>query len=152
MAGPEDKLGNPDIELGTLQIWIHGREFPDSMDYWDGNWLQITAHCSALGADVWTNGPFLRVPDIAGWIDACERLYKTFQGEAYLGGIEPEFAVTLMGDKLGHVTMSVDITPQYLTQRHTLKFDLDQSCLPTHISACRVLLDKYPMRGKPDSA
>jgi len=39
------KLGMPDLKLEGLQIWIHGRQFPDAADYWDGNWLRVTAHC-----------------------------------------------------------------------------------------------------------
>src|SRR5256885_6731459 len=39
-----EQLGTPDIKLGGLQVWVHGRQFPDAIDYWDGNWLRITAH------------------------------------------------------------------------------------------------------------
>ena len=48
-----EKLDVPDIKLAGLQIWIHSRQFPDTDDFWDGNWLNITAHCGADGASVW---------------------------------------------------------------------------------------------------
>jgi hypothetical protein len=57
-----DNLGAPDIKLDGLQMWIHGRQFPNEEDYWDGNWLNVTAHCGSQGADVWTSGPILHVP------------------------------------------------------------------------------------------
>lgn len=62
-----DNLGPPDITLNGLQIWIHGRQYPNDEDYWDGNWLNITAHCGSKGADVWTTGDILHVPDLARW-------------------------------------------------------------------------------------
>lgn len=40
-----------------LEIWIHGRQFENAHDSWDGNRLQATAHCGARGADVWIEGP-----------------------------------------------------------------------------------------------
>src|SRR5882724_344446 len=36
-----EQLGTPDIKLSGLQIWVHGRQFPNATDYWDGNWLRI---------------------------------------------------------------------------------------------------------------
>ena len=42
------KLGQPDITVGALHIWIHERQFPESEDFWDGNWGNATAHCSVV--------------------------------------------------------------------------------------------------------
>ncbi len=28
--------GEPDLRLEGLRIWVHGRQFPDHQDYWDG--------------------------------------------------------------------------------------------------------------------
>ena len=46
-----DHLGEPDIKLAGLQIWVHGRQFPDSDDYWDGNWLYVTRPGGRLGRE-----------------------------------------------------------------------------------------------------
>jgi len=37
----EDKLGKPDLSLAGLQIWIHGREFPNDKGSFDGDWLHF---------------------------------------------------------------------------------------------------------------
>jgi hypothetical protein len=50
VTDPFAKLGAPNLELEGLQIWVHGRQFPDSNDYWDGNWLRVTAHCGRNSA------------------------------------------------------------------------------------------------------
>ena len=45
------RLGKPDLRVAGFQLWVHGREFPDAQDEWDGNWLRLTAHCGeAAGA------------------------------------------------------------------------------------------------------
>jgi hypothetical protein len=52
----EDSLGPPALQVVGFQLWIHGRQFPDAQDCWDGNWLRVTAHCGANGATVWASG------------------------------------------------------------------------------------------------
>jgi hypothetical protein len=71
-----ENLGAPDIKLEGLQIWIHSRQFPNEKDYWDGNWLNVTAHCGKHGADVWASGPILHVPDLTRWLAALEEMTK----------------------------------------------------------------------------
>ena len=45
-------LGEPALRIAGFQLWVHGYQFPDSNDYWDGNWLRVTVHCGAAGASV----------------------------------------------------------------------------------------------------
>jgi hypothetical protein len=144
-----EQLGRPDIKLNGLQIWVHGRQFPDATDYWDGNWLRATAHCGTHGADVWTTGSILHVPDIVGWLADLERMKTSLTGEANLVPLEPELRVKLAATQLGHISMEVEITPDNVTQEHTFHFDLDQSYLDPVIESCRNLVTEYPVRGAP---
>jgi hypothetical protein len=146
-----EHLGEPDIKLDGLQIWIHGRQFPNEEDYWDGNWLNVTAHCGSHGADVWTSGPILHVPDIARWLDSLEWMNKSLSGEADLVSLEPELVVELKMDSPGKILMRVEITPDHMTQEHNFQFEIDQSYLVGLIESCRKILAKYPMKGKPDA-
>jgi len=84
-----NSLGPPTLEIDQLRIWIRGREFPSSLDFWDGNWLDITAHCSAGGADVWVSGPFLHLSELQSWFESTYQLNETLAGEAVLKCIEP---------------------------------------------------------------
>jgi DNA-binding ferritin-like protein len=43
-------LGTLDLKLERLQIWVYGRRFPDLHDYWDGNWLHVTAHWHVIAS------------------------------------------------------------------------------------------------------
>jgi hypothetical protein len=147
-----ENLGVPDIKLDGLQIWIHGRQFPNEDDYWDGNWLNVTAHCGAHGADIWMSGPILHVPDIARWLASCEEMNRTLSGEADLVSLEPELVVELKMKSSGHISMRVEITPDHMTQEHNFQSEIDQSYLAGLIESCRKVLAKYPIKGKPDAS
>jgi hypothetical protein len=141
------KLGRPNLKLEGLQIWVHGRQFPDSHDYWDGNWLRVTAHCGGKGASVFTTGSIIRLTELDHWRSGTENLLKSLDGEANLVCMEPELSVNLKHTSLGHITMEVSITPDHLAQRHWFQFEIDQSNLPPFIKQCQSILETYPIRG-----
>jgi hypothetical protein len=143
-----DRLGPPDISLAGLQIWVHGRQFLHAQDYWDGNWLNVTAHCGAAGADVWMSGPRMHLSELLRWRDEGTEMYRTLSGKADLACIEPELHVELKMQSLGQIVMTVNITPELLTQKHSFEFDVDQSYLPPFLRQCSQVLDEYPLRGQ----
>ena len=146
-----EQLGAPDIKLNGLQVWVHGRQFPHATDYWDGNWLRITAHCGTHGADVWTSGAILNLPALVSWLTELEDLDRSLTGEANLISLEPELCVRLSAGQLGQISMEVQITPDNVTQEHTFRFKLDQSFLKPVIESCRKIVTEYPVRGTPDN-
>jgi hypothetical protein len=144
-----EELGPPELKVAGLQIWIHGRQFPDSQDYYDGNWLRITAHAGAAGASVWASGTILMVPDLVQWADGCNALVKGETQEAELSPMEPELRLRIRQvDRLGHYAMRVQITPDNLTQEHSFEFEIDQTHLSSIASQCRAIAKAYPVRGK----
>jgi hypothetical protein len=149
MKNPEDKLGQPDLQLAGLRMWIHGRQFPSTDDYWDGNWLNVTVHCRAQSASVWTSGPIIHLSEIAHLLQGAEAMETSLQGEATLPCMEPELALTLKAEGLGHIAMVVDITPDNLSQAHHFRFEIDQTYLPHLICGCRIVLQQYPIKGLP---
>lgn len=146
-----ENLSAPDIKLAEFQLWVHSRQFPQADDYWDGNWLNITAHCGSQGAEVWVSGPILHAPDVARWLAALETMNQTLSGEANLVSLEPELNVEMKMESLGHISVKVDITPDHMTQEHVFQFEADQSYLEKLIESCRKVMAKYPVRGKPDA-
>jgi hypothetical protein len=136
----------PCLELASFRIWVHGRQFPDSLDFWDGNWLNITAQCDAPGALVSASGAILHLSELQDWYTASERLYETLTGEATLKCIEPALFVSLKAQSRGRMALAVEITPDHMTQQHRFTFDIDQSYLPTFLSQCKAILTAYPMR------
>lgn len=145
-----ENLGAPDLRIAGFQLWVRGRRFEDQTDYWNGNWLQVVAHCGANGASVWVEGPILMAPDVARFTDQCSALNEHLAGRATLDSVEPNLRVRVaIQDRTGHLALRVEITPDQLDQEHTFAFSLDQSYLPGILAQCRRVLASYPVRGHP---
>jgi hypothetical protein len=142
-----DELGEPNITLAGLKLWVHGYQFRESQDYWDGNWLHASAMCSEGGSSVLVQGHFIRTDEIIQWQSAVEKLGLELTGEASLECMEPNIAVTLKAVSRGTVEMEVRITPNQLTQDHTFRFEIDQSYLQPLSSQCARVLHAFPLRG-----
>lgn len=144
---PED-LGDPDLKVGGFQLWVHGRPFPDSSDYYDGNWLRVTAHNGASGASVWASGALLMVTDLVRWAQECEALAQGHAQVAELAPMEPELRVVIrQADRVGHLTLRIEITPDHLRQQHSFEHEIDQTYLADISRQCRAIVTAYPVRG-----
>ena len=143
-----EKLGEPDITFSGLKLWISGRQFPASSDYWDVNWLIVTACCESPGAEVWAQGPIIHLSEIQSWLTGLKELNQTVQGEAELACMEPELGAKVILDKLGHGSLVVHITPDHLHEHHSFTFEVDQSFIPGVIKDLENVLDRYPIKGK----
>jgi hypothetical protein len=144
----KEELGDPDIKIGGLRIWIHGRESPDSKDYWDANWVNVTVECQAQGSSVFTSGTIIHMSEISHFLSGAEKIHKALKGVAEMPCMEPYLSVKLEAGELGHIKISVDITPDHLQQKHNFIFETDQSYLLGLISDCKVALEKYPLIGE----
>lgn len=146
IAHSEQELGPPDLKIAGLQIWIHGRQYPQAVEEYDADWLRITAHCGASSASVWVAGSLLSSWSFVQFARECEVLLRTLRGKAQLWSHEPELLACLEAtDTLGHIKLIVDITPDHMTQKHRFEFEgLDQSYLPGVVSMCEGILATYP--------
>lgn len=134
--------------VAGLQVWVHGREFPDAMDADDGNWLRVTAHCGSSGASVCVGGSILQVTDIFRWGQQIALLLERKVDKAALDPLEPALSALIDSpDSLGHLRLWVEITPDHLHQKHVFDFEIDQSYLPGLITQCEQIGREYPVRG-----
>jgi hypothetical protein len=139
----------PDLEVAGLCIWVHGRQFPDSSDEFDGNWLVVTARCVHAGASVVVRGPIVSTVDIAGFVVQCDAMHRSTSNSAVLAPFEPALEVTLeASDDHGHVAARVRITPDHLVQSHEFRFEIDQSWLPLIVRQCEAIVARFPIRGR----
>ena len=143
-----DEAHTADLRLAGLRIRIHGRQFPDAHDDWDGNWLDVTAQCDDNSASVAARGPLLHLSELERWCGEAETLFETLTGKARLDCQEPNLSVLLEAASPGQITMEVSITPDHLTQKHWFRFEIDQSYLPFLIAQCRTIIEAYPLRGE----
>jgi hypothetical protein len=148
-----ESLGPAHLKVAGLELWVHDRRSPDAQDYWEGNWLIVTVRCAAEGATIWTTGPLVRVPDLARWAAALDRLQRPEGvGVATLTSDEPNLtAVIRSTERTGDLQLVVDITPDPLTQEHRLRFTVERSGLPDLVQQCRGIVSAYPVRD-PDGA
>lgn len=137
-----EKLGNPDIRLGPLKIWVHGFEYADNFDANDGDWLRASVHCGEKGAQVFVTGSILRLSELLEWLSQLEAMNSNLSGSANLDCIEPELKVEMESESLGHICTKVVITPDHLTQFHSFEFDLDYSYLSPLIAEIKKIQDR----------
>ncbi len=138
--------GPPDISFAGFQLWIHGRELENTQDYWDANWLRVTAHYGAAGADVWVQGSILHLGERESWLQELEKMSRTMSGKADLAPMEPELDITFEMGELRHISAQTRITLD--NQHHEFHAQIDQSYLPGLIRQIRMVLQDYPVRGK----
>ena len=141
-----ESLGAPDIALSGLKIWISGRQFENATDFWDANWLVVTAQCASAHSEVVARGPIIHLSELENWKSALQKLHETIQGEAGLNCMEPELDVSIKLDGMGAGSVAVSITPDNLTERHDFIFSIDQSYLPPLIRALQAILRTYPIK------
>jgi hypothetical protein len=141
-------MSEPDLKIVGLSIWVHGRQFESSDEYWDANWLRVTVHCGAHGATVEVTGSILHRMELQEWLDQARELHSALSGAARLECIEPELkACMTLTDGKGELV--IDITPDPVLQKHQFRFEIDHSYLPGLCSQLEKLLARYPLRGTP---
>ncbi len=141
-----ETLGTPSLDLFGLKLWIHGRQFPNATDFWDGNWLRVTAILSTSTSMVRTEGPIVHLREIYGLKAECEKLYETLSGQATLACLEPNLSVKITAGTSGHIDIEVSVVPDQFTERHEYKTTSDQTYLPGVIQQCEGILEQYPIR------
>ncbi len=92
------------------------------------------------------SGPIIHLAEIVQWVEEAAQLHRTLSGEANLTCMEPELFVALQATRLGHIEMTVDITPDLHTQTHQFLFEIDQSYLLGFIRQCQEILEAFPLR------
>lgn len=140
------ELGEPQLVIGGLRVWIHGRQFPQSLDYWDGNWLRVTAYCIYPDSIVRAHGAIIHLGEVFGLLRECEQLYQTLQGSAGLRCIEPNIAVEFNAETGGRIKVKLSITPDHMIESHSFEEEMDQTYLPPIIGSCQAILADFPIR------
>jgi hypothetical protein len=134
----------PPLILGGLSVWVLDKAFPESVEWYDGSWLQVRAECAAPGATVTANGPLLTAEDIGRLLAGMEAMHGRGASSAGMSPLEPNLAVSLTGSSKGRLRIDVRITPDSMTQEHRFFFDADVAYLAGPIEQCRAILRRFP--------
>ena len=141
----------PPLVLGGLRVWVLEKAFPQSVEWYDGSWLQIRAECAAPGATVTASGPLLTAEDIDHLLAGMESMHRWETSSAGMSPLEPNLVVSLTGNSRGGLRIDVRITPDSMTQEHRFFFDSDLTYLATPIEQCRDILQRFPLAERPAS-
>lgn len=144
----ESERKDPDFCIGGFALWISGRQFPESDEYWDGNWLDVIARCSSNSSMVQAAGAFVHLSELHDFLEGCKEIYDTLSGVAKLECMEPNLGLKIEMEKTGHLQLTVSITPDNLTEDHSFLFALDQSHLPPLIKSLEKIFDLYPIQNE----
>lgn len=141
---------DPSISIGALKIWINGRQFPDLSDYWDGNWIDVTALCEGMGSRIQVTGPFIHLTELQAWREDLKEFESTLKGSVELPAMEPTLNIKIEEEESsrGHLKCIVLITGDHLSEEHRYLFQIDQSYLPGLIAQLGAVLREFPIRGK----
>jgi hypothetical protein len=127
---------------------VHGYVYLGPIHPWDSNWLNVTACCGDDRAHVWVSGAILMTLDIQEFVKQCDALYRDKKGEIVFAPPEPNLRVHIRpSDSLGHLAVTVNISPEPTSQRHSFELTIDLSYLPAIISQCNAILSQFPRRG-----
>jgi len=136
----------PDLCIENFKLWILGRQFPDSNDYWDGNWLDVAVTCTGESSSVRAGGSILHLSELQKWLTECKQIYAALSGEAHLSCMEPNMDVKIKMESRGRCKFFVSLSNDPLIEKHSFIFELDQSYLPPFIQSLETLLHSYPLK------
>lgn len=138
----------PSLSIDTFDVWILGRQFPESQDSWDGNWLRVIAACKGKGSRVEVSGPILDTVSFTRFVAQLEAMESSLSGSAELSSVEPELKLVLsFTDSLGHIEGRLEITGDHMLERHVFLLSLDQSFIPGVLGELRKIVAQYPVIG-----
>jgi hypothetical protein len=143
------RLGEPDMSLFGLELWIHGREFNNG-EYWDENWLVVTLHYSSANSGVWLrNEPAVFITDLIGLNGWLRNIQVGGDFDPEFDFIEPHisFHADLFSDN--KIELTTNITPDQVLESHRFTRILDVTELTAGIDALEKTLGKYPLIGRP---
>jgi hypothetical protein len=141
---PDDIREPPSLVLGGLRLWVLEKAMPESVEWYDGRWLEVRAECAAPGATVTASGPLLTAEDIARLLAGMEALHRGQTRSAEMIPLEPNLVVSLTASSRGRLRIDVRITPDSMAQEHRFFFDADLAYLCGPIQQCREILGRFP--------
>ncbi|MBM7569938.1 hypothetical protein [Aquibacillus albus] len=136
-------------EKTKVEIDVKGREYPNSSDYWDGNWVVSNVKVEIPGYNVNFNAS-LRTDDIRDFVNDLKLMSRNLSGKAILKNLDSFIHFEGEMDKLGHIEWSGETCyPAGSGAVLTFEFVSNQSYLDALIKELEDITYVYPVIGKP---
>ena len=151
---PSFRIGGEEREF--LLVQAISRERPQSLDFWDGNWLDARVHVSA-GAFAGGYRASLRSDEFAHFLSGLRLIYTSLGTEipsyvAEFAAMEDQLSIVVRGDGLGNFVAHC-IAIDELGTGNRLEFDLafDQTYIPAILTGLESVLEAFPVLGSPSA-
>jgi hypothetical protein len=136
-------------EGAKVIIDIKCRNYPDSNDYWDGNWINSDIEASVPGYRVSFNGN-LRAEELVFFLRSLKKMNQSLSGFSEFTSIEGVINIRGEINKTGQVEWTGKTTyPVGIGATLTFSFVSDQSFLPNLISELELVTKEFPVKGNP---
>ena len=132
------------IELDVLY-----RNYPDSSDYWDVNWITSKINIKIPGYHVNFDAN-LRTDELKDFVNEIKLMTKHLKGKATLSNMETFIQIEGEMDKLGKIMWIAETCyPAGYGAVLKFEFESDQSFLNILIRELEEILTSYPVIGTP---
>lgn len=136
-------------EETNIEIDVLHRNYPNSSDYWDRNWvssklkIEIPGYTVSFVAD-------LRTDELSDFVNKLKIMNKNMKGKAILNNLDGYLEIEGEMNKLGQIIWTAETCyPAGYGAVLNFEFDSDQSYLETIIKELDDILVAFPVLGKP---
>jgi hypothetical protein len=130
-------------------IWVHNREFPDNMDYWDGNWLYVTIVCGNNNSEASVYGPYMRSDEFSELKNSLITLdNSTGESSLEFGTMEPYLFITFKNSSTNK-EMEINIKDDTTVRPQRFFFKVNHEQLISCIEQIDRILLMFPIIGTP---
>jgi hypothetical protein len=130
-----------------LEIYADNFAYPDSTDFWDGNWIETRIKIK-VGGFTGNYSAQIRNVDFLDLKNGLERLYNQLDGYANFNCLEEYLQIKIKGDGLGHFLADCIANDNPGIRGHELKFsiDFDQTEIHRMTKMIDDLLIEFPIK------
>jgi hypothetical protein len=130
-----------------LQILVDKYSYPNSNDFWDGNWMDTKINIKA-GAFIGSFVAQIRNVDFLDFNKGLGNLYNKLDGFANFNCLEDFLEIKIKGDGLGHFSADCIANDKQTISGNKLEFSLefDQTEIISLTNMIDKILDKFPIK------
>lgn len=131
-----------------LEIDVRQRNYPDSRDYWDANWVASVIHLEIPGYMVHFEAD-LRTEELRDFVEELRTMNENLGGTAILKNLDSYIYLEGTMDRLGKIAWTIETCyPAGIGTQLTSEFESDQSYLRILIDELDRVLEAFPVIGK----
>ena len=134
-------------DAARLTLEMQHREYPESTDYWDANWVVTRFFATAPGfrADFVES---VHLSEVISLRKGLAKMHARMEGAVEWKAMDGFLELTAEMDKLGHIHWTIDlIYPAGVGARLSLELENDQTYLPALLNQIDDILEAFPLLG-----